>query len=723
MFGRLVDRRVHWIAIFITINYCLVSGCLSQELNPTNNNFPRKRPNINLIRDSLHLSHGSCLEFVLGDSFGAGWNGAELYIYDEEGNFASHKPNTTGNRLTVKYCYNNESSVLSSSILGSHCERKTYLKRNQLALTVSLQYFHFPSQQSIRWSAQNLRTGELYIGNFLTKMVFRFQNSTISLGYAQNLVSSPFTPMKWAYLLFFLTLNSKSCHLRNDSVSITQNKLQHVPEDNVTEMALYGFENTWFRSDGFGTTYEITDLTGSKVYFAGQLCSGDTGGLPCAISLEPGKYIWRVNGALDVHRDDIAWFFCDTQGGARSELFITIDESGKCIPGERKYSNDEDIDHDDNDNDNDIQEGYQPSSLLQSSSRIILLQGSFDLEGLSSQQLSDHEKTLLEYFIAAQFNELKSMNYNNNNNGNGNGEEEVEEKAKIHSWQEVVPYSYYNHEKGESVVIDRVTFTIPIHLDAYRAPGQFNSSTNELIANFKRYIGLTMSSGSFLSRLHHVRASNLQMITHVKFIDLIKLSEISPKSNTLTSDYSIFSEDFLLFTSRSGLPAPFRCLSSFPRPPFSPTLRLKAFFCCCEERWFDYTFYSRSGFAVPQRLNETSISVFSSLFCLPSSSLCIYNCLFLAGIVLSITKFDHAGVLATLCNTRKMRLQQKGLPLFPLRQMLQTNTRIRLNQALLVQDILRFEVSFEVGERNHKKGLAISKFDLFTFLGGNKARG
>jgi len=308
--------------------------------------------------------------------------------------------------------------------------------------------------------------------------------------------------------------------------SIT-NEYTGATTDLIKEMALHGHDNTWFRENGHGTTYEITDLVGSKVFFAGQLCSGEEGGSSCAIVLPAGQYLWRVNGALDPHKDSIAWTFCDSQGGVQTELLFEINDDGNCIPGLLRYAFEETREEEAVVVDTDA--GSASGNTL---GHRVLLQGTFDLVGLNSAQLSDHERTMLEYFLTSQFNDVKSV------------DDQSEDAARITAWQQKVPDSFYRKGQVESAVVDRVTFEIHINLDHYKLGGQANSTTKELLAHFKRYIGLVMESGAFISRMHKVRDSRLHDVTQVKLVELIKLSETGGPADFDFEDFEL--EDFII---------------------------------------------------------------------------------------------------------------------------------------------------------------------------------
>jgi len=492
---------------------------------------------LSMLRDGLRVSQSSCIELFLGDTFGAGWKYSKLYIYDDEGNFDSYNPNRTSNHANVKYCYNSKSKALSKTILGSHIEKKSYPTKN-VTLSITMQYFHAVNPQSMIWTARNMKTGDLYTGNHLTKMVFRFQETSISFGYAQNLVASRLNPPSCKSCMVGnvkTTMKSSSDPMKGDLAVRMTRQTSALKSD----WSLHGHENTWFRSEGFGTTYEITDIGGAKVYYAGQLCSGDTGGTACSINLSEGEYVWRVNGALDPYRDEIAWTFCDSQGGARTKLYFSVDEEGHCIPGSLFFSHEEE---EESMSTKSTQKTLPALSLPDPSQEEkpnkVLLKGTIDLNGLNSVEITDHEKLMLENFLNDQFRKAKTIDKRHLE-----VQDAEDYSAKLISWQEVVPESFYRHGRRESnAVVDRVMFTIQINRDEYMLPGHASNSIpdTQLLSNFKRYLAISMESGSFLAMIHHSSNSNLNHVTRAKLVDLEVMAEIIPEIDPcIIDDYML----------------------------------------------------------------------------------------------------------------------------------------------------------------------------------------
>jgi hypothetical protein len=87
-----------------------------------------------------------------------------------------------------------------------------------------------------------------------------------------------------------------------------------------------------FYSNSLPAFYQITDSYGTTIYYLGTLCSDvlhrNIG--MCDIDLQPGCYIFRVDGEFDSNIDDISWNFCGAKGGAQTQLTFCIDNNLQC---------------------------------------------------------------------------------------------------------------------------------------------------------------------------------------------------------------------------------------------------------------------------------------------------------------------------------------------------------------------------------------------------------
>jgi hypothetical protein len=205
---------------------------------------------------------------------------------------------------------------------------------------------------------------------------------------------------------------------------------------------------------------------------------------------------------------------------SNGETIFHLPPEDKCnLPSSAIVSETKFLDHEDIQIDSPHVIFQDKHTITSANKNILLLQGSIDLIGLNSLQLSDHDRSLLEHFITSQFHELKVTPPHF-------ATDAFDETAHIVQWQEVVLDSYYRTGRGDHPVIDRVTFNIPIHVDAYRLSGLTNTTTTELITNFKRYI-------------HHVHDCNLSVPIEGRFHSFKMLTETedSEVSNFLIEDY------------------------------------------------------------------------------------------------------------------------------------------------------------------------------------------
>jgi len=102
-------------------------------------------------------------------------------------------------------------------------------------------------------------------------------------------------------------------------------------EDSTVKM--YGAEDSWWRSDGLGTYFELSEVYNNDVLYSGTLCpNSDSEGDSCGMQLSEGYYVFHVYGAEDPNKNMIAWNFCGIEGGAESDLLLYINSNGDCSP-------------------------------------------------------------------------------------------------------------------------------------------------------------------------------------------------------------------------------------------------------------------------------------------------------------------------------------------------------------------------------------------------------
>jgi len=84
-------------------------------------------------------------------------------------------------------------------------------------------------------------------------------------------------------------------------------------------------DDGWFEPDGKGTAYYISDSSGTTLLHTGTLCRG-LFSYQCWQHLDPGTYILRIGGALDMERGEHTWSFCGKTGGAMEQILFRVYE-------------------------------------------------------------------------------------------------------------------------------------------------------------------------------------------------------------------------------------------------------------------------------------------------------------------------------------------------------------------------------------------------------------
>ena len=84
-------------------------------------------------------------------------------------------------------------------------------------------------------------------------------------------------------------------------------------------------DDGWFERDGTGTAYYVSDSSATTLLLTGTLCPG-LFSFQCWQNLEPGTYILRIGGALDVDSGEHTWSFCGKTGGAMQQVLFRIYE-------------------------------------------------------------------------------------------------------------------------------------------------------------------------------------------------------------------------------------------------------------------------------------------------------------------------------------------------------------------------------------------------------------
>ena len=291
----------------------------------------------------------------------------------------------------------------------------------------------------------------------------------------------------------------------------------------IEDFILYGYHNTWFDDEGLGTFYEITNTNGTVLYYAGTLCNGN-GGPACDIDLEAGTYVWRVFGALDPHRANVSWSFCDVHGGAMSSVEFVISQDKKCIV-EKWLQATEDL------------------AIEETLVKYVTLVGSFHLGGMATASLSDKDVSILESVIA------REMNLYSTHATNGAGSVTVtawkplnlpvttqESKAETTSSQKVVTgvgralSTEYAPQAPSLNAIDHITFKAKVDPSHLSVDFSNKKDVAQMVSSFKTRLATSMDNGNFVVKVvNHAKsigASNMVTAKYAKFLTLELIHEM-----------------------------------------------------------------------------------------------------------------------------------------------------------------------------------------------------
>lgn len=229
---------------------------------------------------------------------------------------------------------------------------------------------------AVRWLVTDLRTQTTYEGGLATRLEITVDGSGDSLRvkfvetFQVLSIRDPANKLVTASICKACTADrrrddsSKETLLQKDvsAAAEKQTKIDDLPVDFLkfdrsggsTSALRPILAGKWRSQDSTAyldvTAYEVTSLDSQILYYSGTLCSGELSTLSdsdtsnCNIRLDKGLYIWRVGGALSSTRESVSWLFCDTKGGASSELVFSVDSEGNCVPLREFSVFDSDID-------------------------------------------------------------------------------------------------------------------------------------------------------------------------------------------------------------------------------------------------------------------------------------------------------------------------------------------------------------------------------------------
>ena len=294
-----------------------------------------------------------------------------------------------------------------------------------------------------------------------------------------------------------------------------------------TVSEIVGMTGVWFYSNGLGTTYQITDKDGMDVLYLSTLCQDAQvnmySGGKCNINLNPGCYIFRVDGAFDPDIDRIAWNFCGTNGGAQTQLNFCVDKNLQCKA--TSTSTFEEMCRD---------------MVTDLSSTTLSMSGSFHLGGMKVAELTEKDTLAIQKALIKEFSDASDS-------PNKKG---VVEISKL-SWERADPHV---SELSDDTTrrLDYSGFTTSITFEVKLLAERFGINTiddtglKKLHHHMNNYLSKSMSTGIFTTKLAHaantVKSKNLESVLFAKLRSL----KVSQHKNQLNNNTSILANIIII---------------------------------------------------------------------------------------------------------------------------------------------------------------------------------
>lgn len=250
------------------------------------------------------------------------------------------------------------------------------------------------------------------------------------------------------------------------------------------EVVMDGHNSTWFEDAGVGARYAIANDAMDILYYVGTMCDGTTGA-PC-LNLQPGCYIYRVDGMFDPHADDIEWQFCGVKGSYSSQLPFCITAAGDCVPGEITRWDE------------------LCANVVQSwETDVALLSGTVLLGGVDHSQLSKDERAVIQSALNQEFSDAAT---------HGEAGDAFELGIAIHNSQPAP------RRPDTLALVTNVTFHARVHVQRF---GGYAKIGPEM----KLYLSKSMSSGLFAAKVVHLAHSiNSKNLLSLRFAKLTELT-------------------------------------------------------------------------------------------------------------------------------------------------------------------------------------------------------
>jgi len=498
----------------------------SKEPSPT----PSKEPSTSEPTESPSeapskpfVNESKCINLLLTDTFGDGWDTASMFLYPSDGTAASMITLPCGTTSSIaKFCFHPE------------------INKDGDYVVIGIMGYNPQFSWEIHWEALNLDDNKVYVGGFDTSLTFVFNTNDAS-GESVSLLSSvgelsQETSCETCVDLVGRTsspsISPRITPLKPKKGPAPKKKTPVVPDaamvssvgDKLSSLILGGYNDTWYSSDWFGSNFYVSDVYGTNLLYSGALCSGKVG---CDLNLADGSYKWRVTGALNTYSMGVYWKFCGIEGTSMNELTFSV-KGDYCQAVEIL----------------DLSSICYAEQISMFETEVSLV-GSFRLHGIRAESINnDNAMDLLSGSISQEFIDstpnaymdhvaVKIMSVSNSVN-------ELNEKSR----------SLEGYQSPSS----DVKFSLRLIAEDFREDGKSMSGQTSLTLHCKSVLQKSMLSGLFVARIvkkSRIAGDDMEHLTFIKSAQLLDLQFVHRQS-TSAARLSYFGDALIFVCIVSG---------------------------------------------------------------------------------------------------------------------------------------------------------------------------
>jgi hypothetical protein len=251
----------------------------------------------------------------------------------------------------------------------------------------------------------------------------------------------------------------------------------------------------------------------------------------CDIVLEPGCYVFRVDGAFNPDIDEITWEFCGAQGGSKTQLNFCVDSNMQCRAKSIKTA-----------------EEICATVGSDLSSTTVTLAGTFHLGGLNVADISETESKAIHNALIQEFNDASDS-------PNGKGAVEIQKLSWIAAAADSKAfgitsndlYAYQRRLDDNNNHITTVSFEVKLLAERFGVKNIDESGLNHLHTHMNNYLSRSMSVGVFGTKLAHAARSVYSK--NLESVDFIRLGTLKvANKDIIKNEISILSTMLILWS-------------------------------------------------------------------------------------------------------------------------------------------------------------------------------